>query len=389
MTPRTSASSPPERLARRAGALALLTALLAPPLAAQARLDAAGSVRRIVHGDTLPVPGIVVTLHKVSQVGSGPLDSVRADRGGRFRFSVRRVTGATYLVSARYAGVAYFSAPLGSDPRLDTAINLLVADTSSGAGAPVALEARHIVIEKPAPDGTRRVTDLLVLDNPGPDTRVAPDTIRPAWGTRLPRGVLDPAPGDGDFSPEAVLFRNDSVLVFAPISLGEAQMVVQYTLPADAGVVGFPIEDSIGSLNVLTEEGGARVSGPGLRPGAAEQLDGRDFLRWGGTGVRGSMISVRLGGGAAAPGWILPALIVLLAAGLGAVALRLRRPVVPAARAPAPGTALLVEQVAQLDLRYAGRESEVGGDEWARYLAERARLVRALDTALASGGDRS
>lgn len=355
-------------------------------LLAQGRVTAAGVVQRVLRGDTVPVPGVVVTLHRVASSGSGPIDSLRADARGHFRFSVRRDTSATYLLSARYAGVAYFSPAIGTDPRLDTAVALLVADTSSGAGAPVRLEARHIVIERPGADGTRHVTDLLVLENPGPDTRVAPDTVHAAWGTRLPRGIVDQAPGDGDFSPNAVTFRNDSVLIFAPISLGEAQMVVQYTLPASAGTVGFPIEDSISSLNVLAEEGGAKVTGPGLSAGEAEQLDGRDFLHWSGPGVRGTVVTVRLGGAGAVPGWALPLLVVLMAAGLAVVTLRLRRPAAAPAVAHASASRRLIDRVAQLDLRYAGREGETGAEEWRTYLTERARLVRALEDALAAEG---
>ncbi|MFI5234070.1 MAG: hypothetical protein ACHQXA_00025 [Gemmatimonadales bacterium] len=365
----------------------LLLALLPPDrLPAQQPLRAAGRIVRLAGGDTVPVAGIEVVLHRVSPKGSGPLDSLRADPRGRFHFTMRRDTTVTYLVSAKYAGVAYFSPPLGTGTPLDTTVLLLVADTSSGVAAPVSLSARHLVIERPADDGSRRVTDLLVLHNPGPDTRVAPDTVRAAWGIRLPRGVIDVAPGDGDFSPDAVVFRNDSALIFAPISLGEAQMVIQYTLPPAAGVVGLPIEDSIPSLNVLVEEGGAKVEGRGLAAGTPEQLDGRAFTRWSGAIPAGSMVTVRLGGGGAVPAWILPVLIALTAAGLGAVAVRAWQARPRMAR-PMPSTASkLVDQVARLDLRYAGRERELPAEEWGRYLADRSRLARQLEAALAAVG---
>lgn len=352
-------------------------------LAAQQPLIAAGTVSRVVAGDTVGVAGVRVVFHHVSSHGSGPIDSVIADQQGRFRFFLRhRDTTATYLVSAKYAGVAYFSAPVGTDPRLDGAIHLLVADTSSSANAPVSLEARHIVIERPGDDGTRAVTDLLVVRNPGPDTRVAPDTVRASWGVRLPRGVVDPVAGDGDFSPDAVRFRNDSILIFAPISLGEAQMVVRYSLPASSGVVGVPIEDSVPSFNVLVEEGGARVSGGHLAPAAPEQLGGRSFLHWSGAMPAGAMVSVRLGGGGALPGWLLPSLLGLMALALGAVGVRVLRGRDVKPVASTPSATALIDQVARLDLRFGGREGETPPAEWQAYLAERARLIRALDAAL-------
>ncbi|MGB7211570.1 MAG: hypothetical protein WBC97_02985 [Gemmatimonadales bacterium] len=353
---------------------------------AQKPLIAAGVVSRIVAGDTVGVPRVRVVFHHVSSHGSGPIDSVLSDARGAFHFALgHRDTAATYLVSAKYAGVAYFSAPVGVDPRLDRNIRLIVADTTSGSGAPVSLEARHLVIEKPDADGARPVTDLLVLQNPGPDTRVAPDTVRASWGVRLPRGVVDPVAGDGDFSPDAVRFRNDSILIFAPISLGEAQMVVRYSLPAAAGVVGLPIEDSVLSFNVLVEEGGARVEGGALAPAAAEQLGGRSFLHWSGFVPAGAMVTVRLGGGGALPVWLLPGMLALLALALiplGVRALR-GRDLKPVAAPPA--TTGLVDRVARLDVRFGGREAETPPAEWQAYLDERARLVRALDATLVKG----
>lgn len=334
-------------------------------------------------GDTVGVARVRVVFHHVSSHGSGPIDSVLSDARGGFHFVLgRRDTTATYLVSAKYAGVAYFSAPVGTDPRLDRAIRLIVADTSSGPSAPVFLEARHVVIEKPDAQGVRPVTDLLVLQNPGPDTRVAPDTVHASWGVRLPRGVVDPVTGDGDFSPDAVRFRNDSILIFAPISLGEAQMVVRYSLPATSGVVGLPIEDSVSSFNVLVEEGGARVEGGKLAPAAPEELGGRSFLHWSGAVPAGAMVSVRLGGGGALPGWLLPTLLGLMALALIPVGLHAFRGRGAKVAPSPPATTDLIDRIARLDVRFGGREAETQPAEWQAYLAERARLVRALDAAL-------
>jgi hypothetical protein len=81
--------------------------------------------------------------------------------------------------------------------------------------------------------------------------------------------------------------------------------------------------------------------------------------------------------------WALPALVGAVALALAAAAWRiLRRPARPASVAT-PGP--LLDAIAALDARYAGREAETGAEEWRRYAAERARLKAELERALAAG----
>ena len=61
----------------------------------------------------------------------GPVDSTAADARGRFRFRFRADSGAVYLLSARYREIEYFSTPVHLGARPDTAIRLVVYDTSS------------------------------------------------------------------------------------------------------------------------------------------------------------------------------------------------------------------------------------------------------------------
>jgi len=53
---------------------------------------------------------------------------------------------------------------------------------------------------------------------------------------------------------------------------------------------------------------------------------------------------------------------------------------------PAPKTRELVDAIAALDVRYAGREGETPVDEWSSYLTERARIKAQLEASLAAGG---
>jgi hypothetical protein len=46
----------------------------------------------------------------------------------------------------------------------------------------------------------------------------------------------------------------------------------------------------------------------------------------------------------------------------------------------------LLDVLAALDARYAGREAETAADEWQAYAAERARLKAELERGLAASG---
>ena len=147
------------------------------------------------------------------------MDSTTSARDGRFRFRFTPDTSAIYLLSARYAGVEYFSPPVQLDSaRRDTAISVVVYDTSSTA--PIELAARHIVIPRAGDDGTREVLDLVVLQNQGTVARVAPDTLGASWSAPLPPGSEGLDVGQGDVSPDAIVRRNDSIFMAAPIGPG-------------------------------------------------------------------------------------------------------------------------------------------------------------------------
>jgi hypothetical protein len=52
----------------------------------------------------------------------------------------------------------------------------------------------------------------------------------------------------------------------------------------------------------------------------------------------------------------------------------------------APRTDQLIDAIAALDVRYAGREGETPVDEWSSYITERARIKARLEASLAAGG---
>ncbi len=317
--------------------------------------------------------GVRVLLHRVARDAQGPFDSTRADNHGRFRIPFRADTGALYLLSARYGGIEYFSSPVHTNPdRPDTAIQVLVFDTSSAA--PIAIAARHLVVPRPGEDGTRTVLDLLVLRNGGARARVAPDTTLPSWSAPLPPGTAGLQLGESDVSPDAVSRRGDSVDLYSPISPGDKNLTLEYVIPNDRRALDIPIFGD-GPLNLLLEERTAKVGG-GLALADSQQIEGRWFYRWSGRAKAGQQVRLELPRPGRLPPWLLPVMVAILGVALGFAAWR----IVPARGAPPPA---LLDALAELDVRYAGRESEVPAAEWAQYHEERARLKAALARALA------
>ncbi len=343
-----------------------------------------GRVVRPADGDTVAVPGVRVVLHRVAQAEQGPVDSIASGAAGQFRFAMVRDTSVLYLLSARYQGIEYFALPLDRSSSRETApVTLVVHDTSSRT--PVTVSARHVVIPRPGDDGTREVLDLVLLVNAGTRTRVAPDSLGASWSGPLPAASEGLDLGESDVSPDAVVRRGDSVIVSAPISPGEKQLAFQYHLLAGRRSVELPVGADRVALNVLLEEPGGTVSGPGLSESDQQQIEGRAFRRWSGDVPGNAVIRITLPGGGSTSTVVIAGLVAGLAAALLLAAWRIlpRRATVPApARGPLDADRLLNE-IAALDAQYQGREAEVPAQEWARYLERRAALKAEAAAALA------
>jgi hypothetical protein len=364
--------------------LSVVSVLSVASLSAQARpTTAAGQVVLPHASDTIPVPGARVILHQVGRATQGPIDSAVADRTGRFRFRFNADSSAVYLVSARYGGIEYFSPPVQTNPaRADTAVRLVVYDTSSTA--PVAVEARHIVVPRPDSDGSRSALDLIVLRNNGMVTRVSPDSTRPSWSMRLPVGTGGMEVGESDVSRDAVLRAGDTVKVVAPLAPGQKQLSIEYAVTPTRGRIEFPVGGGGAPVNVLVEERDVRVSGGTLALADSQVIEGRSFRRWSGRVPAGGSVVLLIGGGRTASWRVLAGLVGAVALVLALAAWRLlrRRPRGPPPAPPAPPGRLL-DSIAALDARYVGREAETPVEEWRAYQAERGRLKAVLETALA------
>ena len=361
---------------RTTAALAFLLTAIALPSLAQQSVSVAGRVVRVGR-DTIHAPGVRLVLHRVGRSAQGPLDSVVTDRDGRFRLRFPADTTYLYLLSASYAGIEYFSSPINTNPAVpDTAMVVAVFDTSSTQ--PVDQVARYLVIRRAAADGSRSVLDLIVLGNSGARTRLAADTLVPSWQGFVPTGIGTIRVGEADLSADAIVFRGDSIMVFAPIAPGEKQIAMEYAIRP-----GVPLrlrfsQDSV-ATNVLVQDAGARVEGAEMMAADSQVIEGERFDRWVGAPHAGEIITVSFGRRrGAVPPWLLPAMVGFMGAGLLAAVLR-RRP-----RKPVVSLEALTDRIAELEARYGGREGDVPADEWAQYLEERDRLRAELAAHLAS-----
>ena len=245
-----------------------------------------GRVRRVTAGDTVPVAGGAVVLHQVRQGQGGPVDSALTDRRGRYRLvSPVKDTAAIYLVSHKHDGIVYFTVPVrGSDADRDTLPTLLVYDTSSTEPL-VALGQRHMVIRQAGKSGSRRVIDLVVLENIGLKTRVSPDSLNPVWRGVIPKEAIALEIGQGDISPDAIRTTADTIEVFAPISPGERQLVLSYLIPTSVTRLRLPVDQDIGRFNLLVQDMTATTTGV-LVPKGVERIEDDSFLRWEGFAVQ-------------------------------------------------------------------------------------------------------
>jgi hypothetical protein len=296
---------------------------------------------------------------------------------GRFRFRGTADTAAIYLVSAKFAGIEYFSEPLRAPGA--GRISIAVSDTSSSA--PVRLASRHVAIRPPDESGTRAVLDLFTIRNDGPDTRVGADTLSPAWRFVLPAGALQPEVPEGDVSPTAIRFVGDSIFVLAPIAPGQKNIMISYRLPVTVDRPSWvaPVD----SFDLLVEEPGATVRGAGLTARAPVELMGSTLMRWTATPPTGGSGEVEFRSSAIglsrALYWLVGAVAFLLLGGAGLAFRRARRSAGGARPVPQVD---LIEELARLDARYAGKREQVSVEEWTAYETERARLKSA---ALAGG----
>ncbi len=276
---------------------------------------------RVLRGgrDTVPLSNAVVVLHRMASASAGPIDSVRSDARGRYRLALRNPDSTSgYVVSVWYDSIAYFSLPLNVVSRPAVHVEDILTFPASRTGPPLRLARRLATISTATADGSREVLEILELENPGQATRTTDDTLVPTWSGRLPGRTGQYRAGQGDVSPEAMRFRNDSVLIYAPIPPGPAkQLSFDYTLAAGARTFVMPIDQPTVEVNLLVEDTVALVIAPKLESFGVKEIEGRRFAAYrAGPLAAGERVEIRLPPGKFRAQVLLPYVIAVVAAGM-------------------------------------------------------------------------
>lgn len=276
--------------------------------------------------DTIPLGGTWVVLHRVTRAGGGadgsgggPVDSVRSDARGRYRMVLRNPdTASIYVVSALYDSLAYFSFPLNVVGRPAVHVEDIMTFRTSVNGPPITLARRLATVAAANEDGTREVLEILELENPGVTTRITRDTFAPTWAGRVPERAGQFRGGQGDISPEAMVFRHDSVVVLGPIPPGPVkQLSYAYSLPADTRALALPIDQPTVELNLLVEDTAAAVTAPKLEVLGVQEIERRRFAAYrAGPLAAGEHVEIRLPSTGFRAQALLPYVIAILAGGM-------------------------------------------------------------------------
>ena len=318
-----------------------------------------------------PVASQMVVLHRISADSSGPVDSARTSVAGAYRFRYR-LDGprSMYIVSSRYAGIAYFTTPLRDAAVTSPDADITVYDTTS-AVFPLAIRARHLVVA-PAEGRMRRVVDVFEVANDSNRTLVA-GASGATWRVTLPREARDHGSSGGDLPPEAFRFVGGNAELVVAFPPGARQVVLTYAIPA-SGSIDVPVVDPTATLEVLVE-GTGEVRGAGLTAEEPVNMEGRTFQRYTASPV-GAGASFSVGGGGPGGGNARRVVLLAIAAvavGLGFVVAR-RAPARDSVSAP-KGPEALARQIAALDHVYAEKQGGSGGDY---YRSRRTALMKRL-----------
>lgn len=345
-----------------------------------------GRVVRAGAAAARPLAGAWVVLHRVGSDRAAPLDSMRTDAAGGYRFRYRTSGDprAVYFVSSAHGGIAYFTSPLQAARVTGDEAELVVHDTTS-APVPIRIRARHLVIAAPDSAGERAIVEIFELSNDSSVTRVAVGDTGVVWQSVVMEEARRPSVGRTDFSEGAVRFEDGRVRLSAPFAPGLKQFSFTYQVPEETDYavrLAAPAE----VLEVLIEDPLGRAEGGGLVSAGPTTLNGRTFARFlaqdapDGAVLR---ISAPTEGSGSGPNLRVLAILTALGAVLlvGLARAMMRRS--PPARGAAGGDAeTLRRRLAGLEASFAQIEQPTA-DQRADHWQARARLHQEIADAVA------
>lgn len=383
-----------------------LTLVAATALNAQTR-SVNGRVRRpvSVNADSTgmaPAAGTWVTLHRVGKDTAGPVDSMRTDAQGhyRFRWTPFGSSDGVYFASTTSGGIAYFTPPLRNVESRGDDAEITVFDTTS-VRFQLTVKGRHLIVGKADTSQFRTVIEVFELSNDSLRTLVATDSTSPmpTWSMSVPASARDVRANEGEISPDAFVAGSGRVSVYAPIAPGIKQVAFSYKVPISSFPLLMRAEGGAVVFEVLLEEPQGFVTGKGFANVAPVTLEGRNFRRFLSQDVQpnAELIIELPSSGAPARNLYIAGLLVAIGMLMMVVLMRsmqrraARRVAVEPTMRPresdAPLHKRLAQEIAALDETYA-RIAEPSDTVKKAYETRRTELKGALGAALADTGTR-
>jgi len=367
-----------------------------------------GRVRRpvSVNADSTgmgPATGLWVTLHRVGKDTAGPIDSIRTDAQGRYRFRwtpFGSIDGV-YFASTTWGGIAYFTSPLKNVESRGDDAEITVFDTTS-VRFQLTVKGRHLIVGKADTTQFRTVIEVFELSNDSLRTLVATDTTSPmpTWSIAIPASALDVRANEGDISPEAFVSGPGRVSVYAPIAPGIKQVAFSYKVPNSSFPLSMRAEGGAVVFEVLLEEPQGFVTGKGFATVDPVTLEGRNFRRFLSQDVQpnAELIIELPSSGAPARNLYIAGLLVAIGMLMMVVLMRSMQrraagrvavePTLRPRESDAPMHERLAQEIAALDATYARIEAPSEIVKKA-YETRRSELKGALGAALAEAGSRT
>lgn len=271
----------------------------APAVASKPAAEAAGAA--IDTASLQPVPGVMVTLHRVGRDAQSPLDSARTTANGTysFRYKTSGADNAVYFTSASWGGITYFTAPLRTAAVSGSDAQITVFDTTTRT-FPLKVSGRHLIISASDSSNHRTVVEVFELSNDSIVTLISKNdkSGTPTWAVSVPPEARDMKVGDGEISAEAFAQTKERIAVYSAIAPGVKQVSFSYRLPNESFPLPFVVDSAAVVLEVLLEDPMGTVTGAGLLATDPVTLENRNFRRFLAQDVpAGSTIEIKLPSG--------------------------------------------------------------------------------------------